>query len=307
MLGDKPKPAWIQILITALITAFLSLAVGILLHQYTSKTADLIYEVFPPAHFDKQTTRISIYNARLENAGRKEAEEVNVYFELPTSCHIQDIKVEPTLKSIAYNVTSPQSHARMVSFPLLNPGDSCRFSVLVDQGEIGSMKVEVRGKGLTGHVGPSNKSSDVATVLSVSASILAVLGLLVGISPRCGPNSGVNARLMISSIRKGTDWTKKFSSSVLKVSNQIQSRACYLVPSIGFSSTQRCQGYQKRSLCVLERMEKFWKVRTRTSHLGELGTISWNWLTQRKKFTVVSITVRATADSIRPTIQTVAQ
>ena len=123
MSDEKTRPAWSQIVITALITAFLSLAVGILLYHYTSKTGDLVSEVFPPAHFDKQTTRVSIYNAHLENAGRKEAEDVHVYFELPASCHIQDMKVEPSLKSIAYTIAEPQPHIRTVTFPLLNPGD----------------------------------------------------------------------------------------------------------------------------------------------------------------------------------------
>jgi len=181
MSDEKTRPAWSQIVITALITAFLSLAVGILLYHYTSKTGDLVSEVFPPAHFDKQTTRVSIYNAHLENAGRKEAEDVHVYFELPASCHIQDMKVEPSLKSIAYTIAEPQPHIRTVTFPLLNPGDKSRFSILVDQGEVGPIKVEVRGKGLTGHAGPADDRPTTMAILSVSTAFLALIGALTGI------------------------------------------------------------------------------------------------------------------------------
>lgn len=179
---EKQGLALGQIILTALITALLSLAVGILLYHYKSKTADLVYEVFPPAHFEKQTTRTSIYNARVENAGSKEAEDVQVYFELPASCHIQDIKVEPSMKSISYTSSSPNPNIRAVKFPLLNPGDNSRFSVLVDQGEIAPIKVEVRGKGLTGRTGPSESRTEFLSILSISSAILAVIGVLIGIT-----------------------------------------------------------------------------------------------------------------------------
>ncbi|MGA2094038.1 MAG: hypothetical protein ABSH16_11640 [Sedimentisphaerales bacterium] len=154
MPSENGKIVWGQIIPTSLITAFLSLSVGIALFYYTNKSADLVYQTYPPAEFTKQATQISIYNARVENAGSKEAEDVQVYFELPLSCNIQDIKVEPSLKSIIYSMSqSTVPNTREIRFPRLNQGESASFSILVDKGETSQLKLEVRGKGVTGHTG----------------------------------------------------------------------------------------------------------------------------------------------------------
>ncbi len=167
---DSRKIAWGQVLITACVTAFFSLVVGVVLYHYTSKAPDLIYEVFPPSDFTKQATQISIYNARVENAGNKEAEDVQVYLELPSSCNIQDMKVEPSLKSITYSVPQPaSSNAREIHFPRLNQGESSTFSILVDKGEAAQLKIEVRGKGVTGQAGRKGKPISV---------MYAILGLV---------------------------------------------------------------------------------------------------------------------------------
>mgnify|MGYP001566213568 CR=1 FL=1 len=172
MPNDTGKIAWGQIIIACLITAIFSFIVGIALYHYTSKSPDLVYEAFPPAEFTKQATQISIYNARVENAGSKEAEDIQIYFELPSSCNIQDIKVEPSLKSISYSM--PQQtvpNAREIRFPILNQGESSTFSVLVDKGEAAQLKVEVRGKGVVGHIGRKEKSNLVSLIMSLSAGL----------------------------------------------------------------------------------------------------------------------------------------
>ena len=179
MSDDRRKMAWSQIIFSALITAFLSIITSVVVYHYQRKMPDLVYEKFPPAHFEKQDTRISIYNVWVENIGNKEAEDVNVYFELPLSCNIQDIKVEPNLKSIKYTITSSQPNLRNIRLPLLNPKDQCRFSILVDQGEIAQIQVEVRGKGLTGHI--SKAENDSTSLFTVISSIIAIFALVVSI------------------------------------------------------------------------------------------------------------------------------
>src|SRR5258706_13235639 len=104
MLDNNRNIAWGQVAISALITALLSFIVGISLFHYTSKSPDLVYEVFPPAYFTKQATQVSIYSARVENVGSKEADDVQVYLELPSSANIQDLKAEPSLANIAHTV-----------------------------------------------------------------------------------------------------------------------------------------------------------------------------------------------------------
>ena len=187
MSNDNGKIVWGQVFVSGLITAFLSLSVGIALYYYTNKSADLVYETYPPAEFTKQATQISIYNARLENAGSKEAEDVQVYFELPSSCNIQDIKVEPSLKSINYSISqSTIPNSREIHFPRLNQGESASFSILVDKGETAQLKLEVRGKGVTGHTGrkerPSHPNWLIAYLFGAFLSI--VLASLISRSER---------------------------------------------------------------------------------------------------------------------------
>lgn len=169
--------AWGQVVISALVTAVLSLIGGVLLFHYTSKSPDLVYDTFPPAHFTKHATQVSIYNAQVENIGDKEAEDVQVYLELPSSANIQDLKVDPSLASIKYTVSSlTDSNSREIHFPRLNQGESCRFSILVDKGEAAQLKVELRGKGVVGHAEVKEKST-LLTLLACGLS--ALLGALL--------------------------------------------------------------------------------------------------------------------------------
>lgn len=166
--------AWGQNFVTAL------LAVGgmIVIFHYTDKAPELVYETFPPAQFATQETQISIYNARVENVGDKEAEDVQVYFELSPPSIIQEIKIEPSLASIRYSVTEPDAdNIREVIFPILNHGESASFSVLVDKGQAVPLKMEVRGKGVSG----STDRSDDSLFGALSPVLLTFFALFAGI------------------------------------------------------------------------------------------------------------------------------
>jgi len=175
MLDNKGNIAWGQVVISALFTALLSFIVGILLFHYTSKSPDLVYEVSSPAYFTKQATQISIYSARVENVGSKEADDVQVYLELPSSSNIQDLKVEPSLTNIAHTVVQTNtSNTREIRVPSLNQGESFRFLLLVDKGEAAQLKIEVRGKGVTGHL-ERRESSSLPTILSLVVALVSVI------------------------------------------------------------------------------------------------------------------------------------
>jgi hypothetical protein len=218
MSNDNGKIVWGQIIISSLITAFLSLAVGITHDYYTNKYADLVYETYPPAEFTKQATQISIYNARVENAGSKEAEDIQVYFELPSSCNIQDIKVETSLKSINYSL--PQStvpNAREIRFPRLNQGESATFSILVDKGETSQLKLELRGKGVTGHTGRKEGSihSISLFVYLFSAFITIVLVIIISRSDR-------SHREEMSQLRKNIETIRSHSEEMSQLRKNIE-------------------------------------------------------------------------------------
>jgi len=160
------------------VVAFLTFAATIAVFHYTDKAPELVYETFPPAQFTTQETQISIYNARVENTGDKEAEDVQVYFELSPTSIIQELKIEPSLASIRFSVTEPDAdNIREVIFPVLNPGESASFSVLVGRGQAISLMMEVRGKGVSG----STNRSDDSLFRKLGPQLIVFAGILLGI------------------------------------------------------------------------------------------------------------------------------
>ena len=160
------------------VVAFLAIFATIFAVRYTDKAPELVYETFPPAQFATQETQISIYNARVENIGDKEAEDVQVYFELSPISIIQELKIEPSLSSIRFSVTKPSAdNIREVIFPVLNHGESASFSVLVDKGQAVPLKMEVRGKGVSG----STNRSDDSRFGKLGTMFIAWTALIAGI------------------------------------------------------------------------------------------------------------------------------
>ena len=153
--------AWGQTLMGGLIGMFFTVVAGIILYQYQTKSADLVYETFPPTGFTSKANQLTIYNIRVENIGDQEAEDVQVRFELSSSTVIQDLQVEPKLKSISYNVSSPtQANIKEITFSTLNPGESSSFSILSDKGKDDPLKIEVRARGIVGHSERDRGSTD---------------------------------------------------------------------------------------------------------------------------------------------------
>jgi len=176
--------AWGQIFGTAILTGLCSIG-SIIFFNYTNKTPELVYEQFPAANFvSGVANNVSIYNTRIENAGNKEAEEVQAYFELPITYLIQEVKIEPKFKSITYSeANTPGANIKKIFFPRLNPGDSVAFSILVNRSknteEASELKLELRGKGITGHA-ERRKTNSIEVIFSrfMTFGMLIVVGLL---------------------------------------------------------------------------------------------------------------------------------
>jgi hypothetical protein len=165
--------AWGQIAVSGLFSAALGVISSINVFQYTTKTPELIYETFPPTDFSSQTTQLSIYNAKIENVGDKEAEDIQVRFELHAPATIDEFQVEPSLKSIVFNYSpGKQANVREVEFPRLNPGESSRFSILSSRGQDAPVEIEVRAKGITGRAEREQTSGDRSTYLALLAGTL---------------------------------------------------------------------------------------------------------------------------------------
>jgi len=156
--------AWGQNIVTALLAV---LGTIIVIH-YTDKAPNLVYEAFPPAQFATQETQISIYNARVENIGDREAEDVQVRFELLPSANIQELKVELSLANIQYSIAETESsNIRDIYFPILNHGESASFSVLADKGQADPIGMVVRGRGVIGNTDRNVERNFLMSVVTV--------------------------------------------------------------------------------------------------------------------------------------------
>jgi hypothetical protein len=177
--------AWGQITVSSLLAAALGVVGSIIVFHYTTKNPELVYETFPPTDFASQTTQLSIYNARVENVGDKEAEDVQVRFELSLPTAIDEFQVEPSLRSIFFDILpSVQPNVREIRFARLNPGESSRFSILSNKGQHSPLQIEVRARGITGHAERDQTSRDWPIYLSALSAILtaAALGLMFKLS-----------------------------------------------------------------------------------------------------------------------------
>ena len=173
MPNNERRATWGQLIVSHLFGAVLGVLGSIVVFQYTTQRPELIYETFPPTDFSSQTTQLSIYNARIQNVGDKEAEDVQVRFELLLPTAIDEFQVAPSLKSISFDVLPrEQPNVREVKFARLNPGESSRFSILSSKGQDTPLEIEVRARGITGHAERTQASTDWIIYLAALAGAL---------------------------------------------------------------------------------------------------------------------------------------
>lgn len=153
MAEQRQKIIWAPVVISALLTALLSLAVGIGIFHYTSKAPELTYTTFPVSGFRAPNKSLTIYNVQIENSGNKEAEDVQVSFTFPSGANVADYNLDPSAKTIKYSISDTNDLTNAVfTFPLLNPTESCKFSFLAENAKPGNVEVDLRGKGTIGEI-----------------------------------------------------------------------------------------------------------------------------------------------------------
>jgi hypothetical protein len=176
MASDTWSIAWGQVVVTAAV----SFATGLLTNHYTSKSPDLVFEQFPPAQFTSQAAAVSIYNVSMDNVGNQEVADVRVNLTLPAGTNIQEIQIKPSNSGIDYNLPKPEStSARQIRFPLLNPGEGARLSLLVSSRDSTRLTVEIRGNGVVGHVKDANGNSILRYMYPLFAGLGGLLAALM--------------------------------------------------------------------------------------------------------------------------------
>lgn len=179
MAEQRQKIVWAPVLISALLTALLSLAVGIGIFHYTSKAPELNYTTFPVSGFRATNKSLTIYNVQIENSGNKEAEDVQVIFTFPSGANVTDYNLEPSAKTIKYSISDTNDMTNAVfNFPLLNPTESCKFSFLAENAKTGNVEVDLRGKGTIGEI---HKIKSERPLLTVIITTIVVMSLILAI------------------------------------------------------------------------------------------------------------------------------
>lgn len=190
MAEENKKIEWAQVFIGALLTALLSIGVGIAIFHYTSKEPELAYTTFPISGFKTAQQSITIYNVQIENIGDKEAEDVQVSFTFPKSADVKDYNMDLSDKTINYSISdSNDMHNSIFKFPLLNPTENCKFSFLAENAEAGNIKVYLRGRGVIGEMRSTIKKGtsklDYAIIIFISLmSFIFIFSFFTGASIR---------------------------------------------------------------------------------------------------------------------------
>lgn len=166
---------WTQIIVTALITAVFSIVVGIILFHYSSRTPELLYELFSPASFSNGSVQFGIYSSTLKNYGDKEAEDVQFLISLSKGTSFQDMKVEPTSPAISYSVNKKLPASVEIFFPRLNPEEGAKFTLLLDNTATGIEDISVRGNGIIGKKGLPERSMAESIIVYVVSALVATI------------------------------------------------------------------------------------------------------------------------------------
>ena len=176
----KSRIQWAQITISALITALLALAVGLLVVYFTSKEPILTYEIFPVSSFSGETRELIIQNIRIQNEGDEEAEKVQVVVSFPASAKISDANFEASSLALEVNpVPDTSEFKRAYEIPMLNQNEYISFSFLVENYSGQGVDVAVRGTGVSGVLKEVSNGARTPTLMTVI--IISVLGVLFGV------------------------------------------------------------------------------------------------------------------------------
>jgi hypothetical protein len=149
-MGNKDEKSinWKQIIITALITAILSLAVGYFLVVVQNKEPKLTYEVIENTNFDGNKTASLIYSVIIRNEGKIYIENIQGLVEIDRGMILDNIIViSKTMKS---NVSNNQKSIEF-SIPYFNPGEQFKISLVASDEQIPpKVSVDIRGSGIVG-------------------------------------------------------------------------------------------------------------------------------------------------------------
>jgi len=175
----EDKIQWGQIIISAVLTAALSLIVSWTLYKWSQEKPELIYELNPPVKYSSETVKLTILSGNITNDGDKIAEGVDVAIVLPENIKLKDYQVIPSSPTIEWIALTSDSRKLKLSIPKgLNPRARISFSLITD-GDSDKISVSASAKGIDGKDRNStNKIKDMGILSFVNKYITIVVFVL---------------------------------------------------------------------------------------------------------------------------------
>ncbi len=157
---EEKRSNWGRIILTAIITAVVTVGGGMLITIWQADEPHLTYSTEDAIPFEGQQENIAIYNVKIENDGEKVVEDVVCQLSFSTATIEQSrLIIEPT---ITKNVTTENNMYRL-ELPDLNAKESAIISVLASSPEQLPSRpdISLRGKDVTGvEASTENKTGD---------------------------------------------------------------------------------------------------------------------------------------------------
>jgi len=171
---------WKQIIITAIITGLMSLAVAIIVFFFTTEKTELIYEEFPISTFQSNETELSILNYTVKNIGQKKANNVKIYIKLPESSYIKEPNIELNNSLAEYKILKQEKNLIIYEINTLYQYDNLNLSLLVENLKVRQgIKIEIRGEDSIGTLNNNNDNSISPIVIYTTLVLLIIFIILL--------------------------------------------------------------------------------------------------------------------------------
>lgn len=167
---EERRSNWKQVVITAIITAIITVGGGFLINYFQTSEPHLSYAIEDATPFEGLFENIAIYNVMLENDGNKIVDDVVCQLSF-SSAEIQQSKLNLD-PSITHNeIVSGNSYR--LELLNLNPKESAAISVLVSSPrQLPSRPdISLRGKGVTGVEASEDGKNGINWVFMVISTI----------------------------------------------------------------------------------------------------------------------------------------
>lgn len=177
------KIDWSTVLFSGLGTALLIFVGNLVYGKISSKTADIVYTISPPASFSSQSKTVTIHSGSFRNRGNKLASNVVAVIEIPRGTTLTEKNIVPNNKTLRFSVTQPKSNLVEIALSSgLNPKEEISFSLLTEGKSEEGITMDVRGTGLQGRTeAASKKGEDSQDLKNVMFPLILMLTMMLAI------------------------------------------------------------------------------------------------------------------------------